>query len=403
VVENSSDKKSRTERFITRFAHFYTPCVVIAALFLALVPPLLFNGIWSEWVRRALVFLMVSCPCALVISVPLSYFCSIGRLSKKGILVKGANHLEALSAVKAVVFDKTGTLTKGILKTEGVYPAEGVTEDELLIIGASLESHSTHPMARAVCSEAEKRRADKNIPHAKRVEEIAGRGVKAVINGKDCCAGNAIFMKESGIECVIPSAIAGAVHIACNKRYLGYILTEDETKESSKKAVDALRSFGIPHIAMLTGDTEKAALKTAEKTGITEYHAGLLPKDKVDILENIMEKRGKTAFAGDGINDAPVLMRSDVGIAMGALGSDAAIEAADIVIMDDDPLKIAEAVKISVKTTRIAKDNIVFSLLSKLLFLILGAFGLVGIWGAVFGDVGVMVLAVLNSMRCMKL
>ncbi len=403
LVESSSDKKSKTEKFITRFAHFYTPCVVISALFLALVPPLLFNGIWSNWLRRALVFLMVSCPCALVISVPLSFFGSIGRLSKKGILIKGANHLEALASVKAVVFDKTGTLTKGNLKVEGIYPSEGTSEKELLLLGMALENHSTHPAARAVCEESKKRFPDHMILNAENIEEKAGRGIKAVINGQVCLAGNSLFLKEHGIEGNIPSETLGAVHISKGEKYLGYILAEDEVKENSRKAVDTLKALGIPNIIMLTGDTEKAARKTADETGISEYHASLLPKDKVDILESIMEKHGTTAFAGDGINDAPVLMRSDVGIAMGALGSDAAIEAADIVITDDDPLKIAEALRISAKTAGIVRENIAFSLGAKLLFLILGSLGLVGIWGAVFGDVGVMILAVLNSMRCMKL
>jgi len=406
LVETSAERKARAERFITRFARVYTPIVVCTALLLALLPPIFFGQPWEEWIRRALIFLMVSCPCALVISVPMSFFGGIGGASKKGILIKGADRLEALAHITAAVFDKTGTLTQGHFSVSGIYPSALSSREELLTTAARGEAYSNHPIALSLreaykeyskCTEADA----EGIGEAR---EIAGRGIEIYVDNELCLIGNALLMTENGITPSDNDSDSGetVTHVARDGRYLGYITASDKIKPHSPEAVAELKRLGVKRTVMLTGDGERAAERVSKETGIDEYRFGLLPKDKVDILESIMKSGGKTLFVGDGINDAPVLMRSDIGIAMGALGSDAAIEAADAVIMDDNILKIADAVRISRRTMRIVKQNIVFALSVKILILILGAVGLVGIWAAVFADVGVMVIAILNALRAMK-
>lgn len=401
LVENSSEKKARVEGFITRFARWYTPCVVICALLLAVIPPLVIDagnsGEWVRWIRRALVFLVVSCPCALVVSVPLSFFGGIGGASKDGILIKGANYLEALSQIQVVVFDKTGTLTKGKFIVDDIHPS-AIDADELLDIAAAAESYSSHPVAESIIN-AHKGHIDKN--RLGKVEEIAGKGVKAEIDGEIFYVGNGSLMESIEAdwhECHMTGTI---IHISKGKEYLGHIVINDEIKPDSKEAISSLRSLGISRTVMLTGDKKTVAGHVAETLGVDEFHAELLPAQKVEHIENILASGMKTAFVGDGINDAPVLMRSDIGIAMGALGSDAAIESADVVLMDDKPSKIADAVRISRKTMRIVWENIIFALGVKGVILILGALGIANMWLAVFGDVGVLILAILNSMRCM--
>ncbi|MDI9521464.1 MAG: heavy metal translocating P-type ATPase [Bacillota bacterium] len=403
MVENATDKKSRQEAFITRFSAIYTPAVVIMAVLLAFVPSLLIPGaLLSDWVYRALNFLVVSCPCALVISIPLSFFGGIGGASRAGILVKGSNHLEALAKADTFVFDKTGTLTEGRFTVSSVV-ANGVSEQELLSLAALCEKHSPHPIAKAL------READKfPLPESllNEVYETPGEGVAALIGSEETLVGNAAFMENRGIE-VPENKNGGTVsHVAKNGVYLGSIIMEDQVKPCAKEALLRLKNQGVKRLVMLTGDSESAARKVAEKLGIDVLHAGLLPQDKVSRIEELMagrDGRGTLVFAGDGVNDAPVLARADVGFAMGALGTDAAIEAADIVIMNDDPCKMAAALSIARRTVLIATQNAVFAISVKALVLVLSAFGLSSLWMAVFADVGVAVLAVFNALRALKL
>lgn len=405
LVENSSENKSKSEQFITKFARIYTPAVVIAAVLLAVLPPLVLPGsfisAFPTWLIRALTFLVISCPCALVISVPLSFFGGIGGASKKGILVKGSNYLETLSKVKTAVFDKTGTLTKGTFSVTEVHP-ENMTGDELLYLAAHAEAFSNHPIALSLRNAYGK---PVDMDTVTDVSEITGRGVKALVGDKTVLVGNAALMQETGLMPAACSAPGTVIHVASNGKYAGYLLISDTPKETSKAAIAALKECGVEKTVMLTGDREETAAAVSKELSIDEYHAGLLPSDKVDMVEKLLSESkgdGKLAFVGDGINDAPVLMRADVGIAMGALGSDAAIEAADIVLMDDDPAKIAEAMKISRSTLRIVRQNIVFALAVKAAVLLLGALGLAPMWLAVFADVGVAFLAILNAMRTLK-
>ena len=405
LVENSSENKSRSEQFITKFARIYTPAVVIAAVLLAVLPPLVIPGSFianfPTWLIRALTFLVISCPCALVISVPLSFFGGIGGASKKGILVKGSNYLETLSKVKTAVFDKTGTLTKGTFSVTEVHP-ENITEEQLLHLAAHAEAFSNHPIAVSLRNAYGK---PVNMDAVADVSEITGRGVKAKVDGKTVYAGNAALMQERGLTPAACPAPGTVIHVSYDGKYAGYLLISDTPKETSKAAIAALKECGVERIVMLTGDRKETAEAISKELSIDEYHAGLLPADKVDMVEKLLSENrtdGKLAFVGDGINDAPVLMRADVGIAMGALGSDAAIEAADIVLMDDDPAKIAEAMKISRFTLRIVRQNIVFALAVKAAVLLLGALGLAPMWLAVFADVGVAFLAILNAMRTLK-
>lgn len=399
LVENSSAKKARTENFITKFAKYYTPCVVFGAVLLAILPPLLLGLSWSEWIERALIFLVISCPCALVISVPLSFFGGIGGASRQGVLVKGGNYLEALSKAETVVFDKTGTLTKGVFDVTSIYPVN-CDEKELIEYAALAESYSDHPIARSV-----KDAYGKPIPQERisDVKELAGRGVSALIDGKQVFAGNDKLMKEAGVE-YREETKGTAVHVAVNGKYMGHLLISDRIKEDSAKAIQDLKSAGIKNTVMLTGDEKAAGEAVANALKLDKVYTKLLPAEKVEKVEALLaEKSGGTlVFVGDGINDAPVLSRADVGIAMGAMGSDAAIEAADIVLMDDKPSKIAAALKISRKTMRIVWQNIIFALAVKLAVMVLGALGVANMWEAVFADVGVCVLAVLNSMRTMS-
>lgn len=405
LVENSSENKSKSEQFITKFARIYTPAVVIAAVLLAVLPPLVIPGSFianfPTWLIRALTFLVISCPCALVISVPLSFFGGIGGASKKGILVKGSNYLETLSKVKTAVFDKTGTLTKGTFSVTEIHP-ENITEEQLLHLAAHAEAFSNHPIAVSLRNAYGK---PVNMDAVADVSEITGRGVKAKVDGKTVYAGNAALMQERGLTPAACPAPGTVIHVSYDGKYAGYLLISDTPKETSKAAIAALKECGVERIVMLTGDRKETAEAISKELSIDEYHAGLLPADKVDMVEKLLSENrtdGKLAFVGDGINDAPVLMRADVGIAMGALGSDAAIEAADIVLMDDDPAKIAEAMKISRFTLRIVRQNIVFALAVKAAVLLLGALGLAPMWLAVFADVGVAFLAILNAMRTLK-
>ena len=398
LVENSAEKKARAENFITRFARYYTPCVVIGAVLLAVIPPLFFSQEWSMWINRALIFLVVSCPCALVVSVPLSFFGGIGGASREGILIKGANYLETLSKVDTVVFDKTGTLTKGSFAVNAIHP-QNMTEAQLLDIAAAAESYSTHPVGESIVA-AHKGHIDKT--RIGEVEELAGMGLRAVIDGKTFFVGNGALMDKVGAgwhDCHLAGTV---IHIAESSEYLGHIVINDEIKPDSKVAVAGLKELGIKNTVMLTGDTERVAKSVGEEVGIDSVCAKLLPAQKVEKVEELLSQGCKTAFVGDGINDAPVLTRADVGIAMGALGSDAAIESADIVLMDDKPSKLPSAIRISRKTMRIVRQNIVFALAVKAIILALGAFGIANMWTAVFGDVGVMVIAILNAMRAMS-
>lgn len=403
LVESASSRKARAENFITRFAKYYTPAVVISAVLLAVLPPLLFNGEWAEWIHRALIFLVVSCPCALVISVPLSFFCGMGGASKKGVLIKGSTYLEALSKAETIVFDKTGTLTSGSFEVSAIHE-NGVSKAELLDIAALAESYSDHPVARSIV-----RAHGGHIDPARigRVTELAGQGLEAEIDGRIVCAGNARLMERIGVTPVCHHGCehdAGTcVHIASGGKYLGHIMISDLVKPGSEKAIAELKRSGVLTV-MLTGDSRTAAENVGARLRIDEVHSELLPEDKVSIVEGLLAKKrgGTLAFAGDGINDAPVLSRADVGIAMGALGSDAAIEAADVVLTDDDPAKIPLALRISKKTMRIVRQNIVFALAVKLAVLVLGALGFADMWIAVFADVGVAVLAILNAIRAMK-
>ena len=402
LVENASSKKSNSEQFITKFARYYTPVVVVIAVFLAIIPPLVIDGAtFSDWIYRALAFLVVSCPCALVISIPLSFFGGIGGASKKGILVKGSNYLEALAETEIVVFDKTGTLTKGVFNVQEIHP-EGVSKEELLELTAYVESYSNHPISLSL-----KRAYGKEIDNGRisEVEEISGHGVIATVDGKKVMAGNIKLMKMMDIPYFNGELIGTAVHVAVNNKYIGYIVIADEVKEDSAQAIKELKAANIKQTVMLTGDNKSVGSKVAKELGLDKVYAELLPADKVEKLEELFSQKsnkGKLAFVGDGINDAPVLARADIGIAMGGLGSDAAIEAADIVIMTDEPSKVATAMKISKKTLKIAHQNIVFAIGIKIIVLILSAFGITTMWAAIFADVGVTIIAVLNAFRALN-
>lgn len=402
LVQNASNKKSKSERFITKFARYYTPSVVFIAAVLAFGVPLATGAKFADWISRALIFLVISCPCALVISVPLSFFGGIGGASRSGVLVKGGNYLEMLADTEAVVFDKTGTLTKGVFEVSDILVDKdaGISEAQLLELAAYAESYSNHPIASSII-----KAYGKSIDNARIsfVEEIAGHGIKAVIDNKQLYVGNLKLMNMLKLK--VQNTEGTAVHIALDGNYLGSIVLFDKLKEDAKNIVSELKTVGVSKVVMLTGDSKAVAQRIAEKLSIKEVYSELLPSDKVDKIEQIfsgMSKKGRLAFVGDGINDAPVLARADIGIAMGGLGSDAAIEAADVVIMTDEPSKIVDAIKISKKTIRIAKQNIVFALGVKLIVLTLGALGMANMWAAVFADVGVSLLAVINSMRAMK-
>ena len=396
LVENSAEKKARVESFITRFARWYTPCVVIGALLLALVPPL-FVGNWGEWIHRALIFLVVSCPCALVVSVPLSFFGGIGGASRAGILIKGANDLETLAKVDTVAFDKTGTLTRGVFQVDAVHPRE-IDPDALLDIAAAAESRSRHPVAESIVA-AHGGHIDPSRLGA--VTELAGLGLEAVVDGETFFVGNGKLMDRVGAdwhECHLAGTV---VHIAKGAEYLGHIVINDQLKPDAASAIASLKRLGVKKAVLLTGDRKKVAEAVAEQLGVDEVRAELLPEQKVEAVERLLAGGAKLAFVGDGINDAPVLARADLGIAMGAMGSDAAIESADVVLMDDKPSRLALAVRIARKTMGIVRQNIVLALAVKFAILILGALGYADMWLAVFGDVGVLILAILNAMRCL--
>ena len=396
LVENAADQKARMEGFITRFAHWYTPCVVIGAALLAVIPPLFFSQPWGTWVERALVFLVVSCPCALVVGVPLTFFGGIGGASRCGILVKGAGYMETLAKARTVVFDKTGTLTKGSFTVTHIVPAAG-TEDDLLATAAAAERFSHHPIAQSVVA-AYGRPIEKEIEDAK---DHTGRGIEAVIDGRHIYAGNERLMKEIGVPCREVAEVGTVIHMAADKDYLGYLVIADTPKPDSAEAIRTLKAEGVEKTVMLTGDKTAVAQAVAGELGLDEYRAELLPADKVTAVEELLQTGSPLVFVGDGINDAPVLARADVGVAMGALGSDAAIEAADIVLMDDAPSKLALAVRLSRRTMKIVWQNVIFALAVKALVLVLGATGDANMWIAVFADVGVLVLAILNAMRAL--
>lgn len=398
LVENASSKKAPTENFITSFARYYTPAVVIFAALLAIIPPLFFNGAWTDWLHRGFVFIVISCPCALVISIPLAFFGGIGAASRHGILVKGGNYLEALNKADTVVFDKTGTLTKGVFNVSKVIAANGANEGELLEIAAKAESMSNHPIAKSIC---EKCKTDNSGITS--FEEISGFGIKATVGNETVFVGNDKLMKRENIAFVEIEEFGTKVYVAKNGKFIGCIIISDEIKEDSKKAISDLKKFGIKRTVMLTGDSVKTASEISKQLRIDEYHAELLPDKKVELLEKLCEEtKGKVIFVGDGINDAPVLARADIGIAMGGIGSDAAIEAADVVIMTDEPSKVAESFKLAKETKKIVIQNILISFIIKGIFLLLGALGYASMWQAVFGDVGVALIAVLNSMRLLK-
>lgn len=407
MVENASSKKSRSENFISKFAKYYTPAVCYGALALAVIPPLvrlLFLGMtpeWGDWVMRALTFLVISCPCALVISIPLSFFAGIGGASNAGVLVKGSNYLETLSETKYVVFDKTGTMTQGVFEVSGVHHSSMDTE-KLLEYAALAECHSSHPISKSL-----KKAYGKPLDPGRvtEVEEISGNGVTAKVDGVRVAAGNSKLMEKLGVDCMECHSVGTVVHMAVDGKYAGHILISDQIKPHAKEAIAALKKCGVKKTIMLTGDRREAARQVAEELGIDEVHSELLPGDKVAQVEKLLDEKGekeKLAFVGDGINDAPVLSRADIGIAMGALGSDAAIEAADIVLMDDDPLKISKAIRISRKCLRIVYENIYFAIGVKVVCLILGALGIANMWAAIFADVGVMIIAVLNAIRALN-
>ena len=407
MVENASSKKSRSENFISKFAKYYTPAVCYGALALAILPPLvrlLFLGMtpeWGDWVMRALTFLVISCPCALVISIPLSFFAGIGGASNAGVLVKGSNYLETLSETKYVVFDKTGTMTQGVFEVSGVHHSSMDTE-KLLEYAALAECHSSHPISKSL-----KKAYGKPLDPGRvtDVEEISGNGVTAKVDGVRVAAGNSKLMEKLGVDCMECHSVGTVVHMAVDGKYAGHILISDQIKPHAKEAIAALKKCGVKKTIMLTGDRREAARQVAEELGIDEVHSELLPGDKVAQVEKLLDEKGekeKLAFVGDGINDAPVLSRADIGIAMGALGSDAAIEAADIVLMDDDPLKISKAIRISRKCLRIVYENIYFAIGVKVICLILGALGIANMWAAIFADVGVMIIAVLNAIRALN-
>ena len=399
LVENAGSKKARAENFITKFARVYTPCVVIAAVLLAVVPSLV-SGDWSEW-TRALIFLVVSCPCALVISVPLSFFGGIGGASRDGILVKGGSYLETLSQAEIVVFDKTGTLTKGVFNVTAIHP-DKISEAELLELAAYAESYSDHPISRSI-REAYGEDIDQSRVGA--VEELAGRGVRAVIDGKTVCVGNSKLMDELGAKWHPCHHVGTTVHVEVDGLYAGHLVISDEVKPDAAEAIRKLKELGVQKTVMLTGDAQAVGERVGAELGLDEVHAQLLPAGKVERVEALLKEKsdkGALVFVGDGINDAPVLSRADVGVAMGGMGSDAAIEAADVVFMDDKPSKLADAIRIARKTRAIVRQNVVFALAVKLLVMVLGAFGVANMWEAVFADVGVSVIAILNAMRALR-
>ncbi len=404
-MENSSSKKSRSENFISKFARYYTPAVCYSALALALLPPIVrvvmgISPAWGDWIYRALTFLVISCPCALVISIPLSFFAGIGGASNAGVLVKGSNYLETLSQTKYVVFDKTGTMTQGVFEVAGVHH-NSIEEDKLLEYAALAESYSSHPISKSL-QKAYGKVIDQS--RVSDVEEISGNGVTAKVDGVSVVAGNAKLMKRMGVEYKDCHSVGTVVHMAIDGVYAGHILISDIIKPHAKDAIKELKKAGVTKTVMLTGDAKNVGEQVAKELGIGEVYTELLPADKVSLVEKLLEQKSgkeKLAFVGDGINDAPVLSRADIGIAMGALGSDAAIEAADIILMDDDPLKIAKAIKISRKCLRIVYENIIFAIGIKLICLILGALGIANMWLAIFADVGVMVIAVLNAIRAL--
>lgn len=401
LVEDAASEKAPMENFITRFARYYTPIVCLLALLIAIIPPFFTGFDWADWVQRALIFLVVSCPCALVISVPLSFFGGIGGASKRGILIKGSNYLEALSHVKTILFDKTGTITKGTFSVSKIEPI-GMSREELLRIAAMAEAYSNHPIALSIRKEHE---APLDLDRVSETTEIAGQGVRCVIDGQVVLAGNARLMEANGIAAAMNETKTTVLHIAIDGEYRGSIEVEDTIKEDSVEAIQRIKELGVAHTVMLTGDREEVAAHIAHEAGLGEYHASLLPEGKIDFLRSYLDeapKGEKVAFVGDGINDAPALIRSDVGIAMGAMGSDAAIEAADIVFMDDKLSRLADGIGISRKTMRIVYQNIVFALGVKLLVLVLAALGIANMWEAIFADVGVSVIAILNAMRALK-
>lgn len=400
LVENSAENKAHTENFITKFARYYTPIVVILALILAFLPPVFLGGDFKDWMMRALNFLVVSCPCALVISIPLSYFSGIGCASRNGILIKGSNYMEAVTKADTVVFDKTGTLTKGSFFVTEIHPA-GMSEDELMEITAVAESFSDHPISLSLKKAC---KAQLDTGRVSDTEELSGRGVKAVVDGKIVFAGNARLMEEVGCEYIDCDSFGTVIHTSVDGKYAGYIIISDKIKDDSKSAIAALKSAGIKNTVILSGDKKAVAKKIGEELGIDTVYSELLPSDKVEKLSEIIDKSlGSVIFVGDGINDAPSLSRADVGIAMGALGSDAAIEAADIVLMDDKPSKIPLTLKIAEKTKNIVRQNIIFAIAVKILVLILSALGMSNMWQAVFADVGVSVIAIINAMRAQKI
>jgi Cd2+/Zn2+-exporting ATPase len=402
LVENAGSKKAPAENFITAFSRYYTPAVVGLAVFLAIVPPLLFGGLWADWINRGLIFLVISCPCALVISIPLGFFGGIGGASKKGILVKGGNYLETLGNLETVVFAKTGTLTKGVFKVTKLLPANGYTEDALLETGAYAETFSNHPIAMSI-GKAYKKETDKGA--ISDFLEIPGHGTSVVMEGKKILAGNPSLMRMENVPFRENDETGTKVYIAVDGVFAGCIIISDEIKDDSKEAIRKLKAKGVDKIILLSGDNPQIAYAIAGELGLDEVYAGLLPNqkvEKVEMLSNLKSPKGKLAFVGDGINDAPVLARADVGIAMGGLGSDAAIEAADVVLMTDEPSKLVEAIDIARFTKRVVWQNIVFALGIKGLFLLLGAFGVANMWEAVFADVGVSFLAILNAMRVMS-
>lgn len=402
LVENASARKAPTENFITTFARYYTPVVVGMAAVLAIIPPLVLGGGWSEWLRRGFVFLIVSCPCALVISIPLTFFGGIGAASKRGVLVKGSNYLEALNKVSVVVFDKTGTLTKGVFEVANIIPAAGYQKEQVLEYAAQAESYSNHPIAKSILATYGKPIDQKQFSG---FEEISGHGISVMVQGKKVLAGNSKLMESEKIAYAACDAAGTRFYVAADGSYVGCILIADEVKPDSKCAIAELKKIGVEKTVMLTGDDERIGKSVADELGLDAYYAQLLPDQKVEKLEMLDKQKrqgSKLAFVGDGINDAPVLARADVGIAMGGLGSDAAIEAADVVLMTDEPSKLVEAIDVAKATKRIVMQNIVIALGIKSVFLVLGALGMAGMWEAVFGDVGVTIIAVLNAMRILK-
>lgn len=407
LVENASSKKSKSEEFISKFAHFYTPAVVFSALALAIIPPVVrilfihLTGDWSTWIYRALTFLVISCPCALVISIPLSFFAGLGGASNQGILIKGSNFLETLSKSKLIVFDKTGTLTRGVFEVTGVHHST-IEDEKLLEYAALAECASSHPISKSLQAAYGK---EINRGRVSDIEEISGQGIKATVDDHKLAVGNSKLMKSLGLDAQECHSVGTIIHVAIDNKYSGHIVISDVEKPSAKKAISELKKLGISKTVMLTGDSQKVASKVAEDLGIDEFRSELLPADKVEEVEKLIDAKNKNeilAFVGDGINDAPVLSRADIGIAMGAMGSDAAIEAADVVLMDDDPLKISKSIKISRKCIKIVYENITFAIFVKLACLILGALGITNMWAAIFADVGVMIIAVLNAIRALN-